>query len=588
MRESPSEPTDQDAPLTQHPHRLPAFFRSHLESLSGVGLLLGTLFFAASLTPTLVPRTYLTQGVLAGACLAAGYGLGVLWHWLWAYLELPEPRARAARIVNAVITVVCLSVLALFLWRAADWQNTIRALMQMEPVTSAHPFKVCATALITFTALLALGRLFKLLARFVARHVRRVVPRRVANVTGAAIAVLIFWSLANNVFFRAALHVLDASFREYDALLEPERPQPSDGAKTGGPGSLIAWNELGRAGREFIASGPNASEIRAQTGRDAQEPIRVYVGLRGADTPQARAALALEEMKRVGAFKRSTLLVVTPTGTGWIDPAAMDSVEYLLHGDVASVALQYSYLSSPLSLLAQPEYGSEAARALFSAVYGYWTTLPHDQRPKLYLHGLSLGAMNSARSAELFEMIGDPIHGALWSGPPFESRIWRAITDARNPDSPAWRPELRDGSFVRFMNQHGSPVPADAPWGPMRIVFLQYASDAVTFFDYRDLYRRPAWMDPPYGPDVSPELRWVPVVTMLQLALDMSVSTETPIGYGHVYAPQHYVDAWLAVTGAPGWTPGALDSLKQHLAERMRAAMGDADGREGAYENRGG
>ena len=43
-------------------HRLPAFFRSHLESLSGVGLLLGTLFFAASLTPTLVPRTYLTQG----------------------------------------------------------------------------------------------------------------------------------------------------------------------------------------------------------------------------------------------------------------------------------------------------------------------------------------------------------------------------------------------------------------------------------------------------------------------------------------------------------------------------------------------
>ncbi|KAG0922377.1 hypothetical protein G6F31_019940 [Rhizopus arrhizus] len=88
------------------PHRLPAFFRSHLESLSGVGLLLGTLFFAASLTPTLVPRTYLTQGVLAGTCLAAGYGLGVLWHWLWAYLELPAPKARAARITNALITVL--------------------------------------------------------------------------------------------------------------------------------------------------------------------------------------------------------------------------------------------------------------------------------------------------------------------------------------------------------------------------------------------------------------------------------------------------------------------------------------------------
>lgn len=575
--------------MPQGPHRrLPAFFQSHLESLSGVGLLLGTLFFAASLTPTLVPRTYVTQGVLGGACLAAGYGLGVLWHWLWAYLELPEPQGRTARIVNGAITLICAAVLLAFLWRAADWQNTIRALMQMPPVPSAHPFKVCITALATFAVLLALGRLFKLVTRFVAVRVRRVVPRRVANVTGAAIAILIFWSLANNVFFRAALHVLDASFREYDALLEPERPRPTASNKTGGPDSLIAWQQLGRAGREFIASGASAADIRAQAGQDALEPIRVYVGLPGADTPAARAKLALAEMKRVGAFDRSTLVVVTPTGTGWIDPAAMDALEYLLHGDVASVGLQYSYLSSPLSLLAQPEYGSEAARALFVEVYGYWTTLPKDKRPKLYLHGLSLGAMNSARSAELFEMIGDPIQGALWSGPPFESRVWRAITDARNPGSPAWRPELRDGAFVRFMNQQGSPVPADAPWGPMRIVFLQYASDAITFFDFRDLYRRPAWMDPPYGPDVSPQLRWVPVVTMLQLALDMSVSTDTPLGYGHVYAPQHYVDAWLAVTGATGWTPDALARLKQHLLDRAHAALADGDNAHAAYEHRGG
>ena len=73
----------------------------------------------------------------------------------------------------------------------------------------------------------------------------------------------------------------------------------------------------------------------------------------------------------------------------------MDSVEYLHDGDVASVAVQYSYLNSPLSLLFQPEYGADAARALFAEIYGYWTTLPKDKRPKLYLHGLSLGAMNS-------------------------------------------------------------------------------------------------------------------------------------------------------------------------------------------------
>jgi uncharacterized membrane protein len=64
---------------------------------SVVGLALGTLFFAAALTPSLVPRSYLTQGVLAGISFAAGYGLGVGWRWLWAYLELRECQALCVR-----------------------------------------------------------------------------------------------------------------------------------------------------------------------------------------------------------------------------------------------------------------------------------------------------------------------------------------------------------------------------------------------------------------------------------------------------------------------------------------------------------
>jgi uncharacterized membrane protein len=294
------------------------------------------------------------------------------------------------------------------------------------------------------------------------------------------------------------------------------------------------------------------------------------VGLAARDTAQARARLALDELKRQHGSERKLLIVITPTGTGWIDPAAMDTVEYLHHGDVASVAMQYSYLNSPLSLLFQPEYGAEAARALFAEIYGYWTTLPKDKRPRLYLHGLSLGAMNSEKSAELFETIGDPIAGALWSGAPFESRIWRSITDNRNRGTPAWLPEFRDGRFVRFMNQNGPTVPADAPWGPMRVVYLQYASDAITFFAYRDAYQAPAWMNAPRGPDVSPELRWYPIVTMLQLALDMAVATNTPMGFGHVYAPEHYVDAWVAVTDVSDWPAEALAKLKSHLAARAR------------------
>jgi len=549
---------------------LARFIRRQLLSLSGVGLMLGALFFAAALTPTLIPRSYLTQGALAGGCFAIGYLAGELWRRLWHYLELPEPSARARSVANALVAVGCLLVVVVALWRTTAWQNAIRSVMKMAPVETAHPLKVCAVALITFVVLLVLGRLFALIARFLAARTRRVIPRKVANVIGVLVAALLFWSITSNVLVRTAFNALDSSFRELDVLFEPERPQPTDAARTGSAASLVKWKELGRMGRRFIASGPTAAEIGAVTGRPAQEPVRVYVGLAARDTAQARARLALDELKRQHGFERKVLIVITPTGTGWIDPAAMDTVEYLHHGDVASVAMQYSYLNSPLSLLFQPEYGAEAARALFAEIYGYWTTLPKDKRPKLYLHGLSLGALNSEKSAELFETIGDPIAGALWSGAPFESRIWRSITDNRNPGSPAWLPEFRDGRFVRFMNQNGPTVPPDTPWGPMRVVYLQYASDAITFFAYRDAFRAPAWMNAPRGPDVSPELRWYPIVTMLQLALDMAVATGTPMGFGHVYAPEHYVDAWVAVTDVSDWSAEALAKLKSHLAARAR------------------
>ncbi len=567
--------------------KLASFIRQQFLSLSGVGLMLGALLFAASLTPTLIPRNYLTQGALAGACFAIGYLAGNLWRWLWHYLELPEPSPRLRSRANALVAAGCLIVVIVSLWRATEWQNSIRAVMKMPPVETAHPFKVSAIALITFVVLLALGRLFVLVSRFVAVCTRRVIPRKVANVIAVVIAGLLFWSIANNLLISMAFRSLDSSFREFDALFEPERPQPTAPGKTGGAASLVKWKELGRKGRRFIASGPSAAEISAVTGQAAQEPVRVYVGLAGADTAQARAKLALDELKRQHGFERGTLIVITPTGTGWIDPAAMDSVEYLHHGDVASVAIQYSYLNSPLSLLFQPEYGAEAARALFEEIYRYWTTLPKDRRPKLYLHGLSLGAMNSEKSAELFEMIGDPIAGALFSGAPFESRIWRSITANRNAGSPAWLPEFRDGRLVRFMNQNGSTVPADAPWGPMRVVYLQYASDAITFFAYRDAYQAPAWMTGPRGPDVSPELRWYPIITMLQLAVDMAVATGTPMGFGHVYAPEHYVDAWIAVTDVHDWSADALTRLKAHLAAAARKDRpGNAD--DDPYADRGG
>jgi uncharacterized membrane protein len=461
-------------------------------SFSICGLLVGALFFAASLTPTLLPRTFLTQGLVSGFSFVAGYGIGVFGAWLWAYMDFARFKGRFLHIVGFAAATGCAVVVIISLWQAAQWQNSIRELMGLEPVDTAYPIVVSLIALTVFAILIALARLFRMTLHFVSIRVNQFLPAWVSNIIGVIAAFLLFWLVINGVLFRVFLRVAEASFREYDALIEPKTAAPTDPQKTGSHASLISWNKLGRAGREFITAGPTREDISAFSGRPALSPIRVYAGLPSAKTQEARARLALEELKRVGGFERSVLIVVTPTGSGWVDPAALDTVEYLHNGDVASVAMQYSYLASWLYLLVDPGYGADSARVLFKEIYGYWITLPKDRRPKFYLQGISLGAENSEQSADLIERRADPFDGALWSGPPYSSRLWRWFTDHRNPGSPFWLPRFRDGSFVRFMNQYGEatkPPGPNARWGRKRIVYLQYASDPVTFFDYRSQAR---------------------------------------------------------------------------------------------------
>src|SRR5690606_20262803 len=149
------------------------------------------------------------------------------------------------------------------------WQNSIRRLMELEPVTSAHPLEVCVIAIITFVALIALARLFNVTARLISKKSSRVAPRRVSNVVGFSVAILLFWTIANGLLVRSALRALDSSFASFDALIEPDRAQPTGALQTGSAASLVGWRELGRAGREFIGAGPTSVEISRITQREA-------------------------------------------------------------------------------------------------------------------------------------------------------------------------------------------------------------------------------------------------------------------------------------------------------------------------------
>lgn len=554
--------------------RLPQFIEK-LKLHSRAGVTMALLFFAGSLTPSMIPRTDLIQGILSGLATALGYGIGLAVTATWSFLQLPPAKGLIARVISMAATLVCAVVALAALWKMPDWQNSVRLLMGLEAIEIGNRIRTALVAALVFLMLVLLGRLFRFCFVRVSTTFERFVPVRISYAIGAIVATTLFWFAAEGILFRVALRVMDSSFQELDALVEDDIPRPTQPGKTGSQPSEVSWDDLGRQGRRFVSSGPTEAMIRDLFHGETVEPIRVYVGMNSAGTAEERAELALRELMRISAFDRSILIIVVPTGTGMVDPAALDTVEYLHRGDVASVAVQYSYLASWLSLLVEPTYGSETAVALFRAVYNYWITLPRDDRPKLYLHGLSLGAMNSELSADLYDIIADPFQGALWSGPPFTSRTWRSVTNGRDPRTPEWLPRFRSGSVFRFTNQKNALDIPGAVWGPMRIVYLQYASDPITFFDTATFYREPEWLRPPRGPDVSTEIAWYPVVTMVQLAVDMAIATTSPMGYGHVFAPEHYIDGWVAVTDPPNVTTDDILRLKTFFANRRTGSGTD-------------
>lgn len=526
-------------------------------------LFLGLLFFAASLTPTLIPRSWLVQGILGGIVLGLGYLIGRFVASMWRLMEIPEPTGRTVVIARLVTGIPVAIILVLCLFQARDWQNGIRSRMGMDLVDSTHTIQMVVLALSVFAVLVLIGYALKWLFDRVRFWLYRFMPSRTANVAGFLLTVFVVLTVTRDGVLDRVIAGLDQSVTVAQNLFDTAPPPPTGENITGGNGSLVNWGALGQPGRDYVTTGPDAEDIKAFTGRDAMQPIRVYVGRAEADTAQERADVALAELQRQGGFDRDVLIVALPTGTGWLDPGAVDTVEYMHGGNIATISVQYSYLQSPLALILETRSGLDQAEALISTVHNYWRDLPDDARPRLYIHGLSLGAWSSMHGTDLFALLDDPIDGAVWAGPPFPSTMWQGIVASREEGSPAIAPILGDGQLVRFAS-HTKDAGGPDGWGDMRIVFLQYSSDPIVFYEPASLFRAPVWMNEPPGPDVSPDMSFMPVVTQFQLAVDLALANSAPDGHGHAYYGPDYIGPWVAVTAPQNWTAEDTARLIAH------------------------
>ena len=172
--------------------------------LSFTGFLCGALFFSLSLTPSLLPRHELVQGLLSGLALAAGYGLGVASVWLWRYLELHSPNERTVRAGKRIATPAVLAAVILSLWRATVWQNSIRELMEMPPLERAYAPYVVLVAVIVAAVVLAFARLLLMCLSYTDRQLKRFLPARVSYVLSALLVVLVLLSITNKIIVKQA------------------------------------------------------------------------------------------------------------------------------------------------------------------------------------------------------------------------------------------------------------------------------------------------------------------------------------------------------------------------------------------------
>jgi uncharacterized membrane protein len=533
---------------------------------SRAGLLSAALFFAFSLLPSLLPRTAVMQGVVSGITVALGYGAGTVLRWAASYLGLSAPRGRARTVLVGGWSVVLTAALAWSVWRHVGWQNEVRALFGMEASTPTVWLVIVPVTLLVAAILLVLARAVRKLFRSISRRLEDRLPRRVAVLLGGVTSVVLLSMLWNGILVDGFFTLANRTFAPIDTATDEGVVPTTSALRSGGPGSLVDWDTLGRKGRTFVATGPTVDELEAYHGQEAQEPIRVYAGLRSGDTAARRAELVLAELQRTGAFDRQVLVVATTTGTGYLEPNAMDSLEYVHNGDTAVAGVQYSYLPSWISLLADQDEVRETSRAVFATVHAYWSTLPQDDRPRLYLYGLSLGSYGVESILTSINIVNEPIDGALMVGPPFVNELWNDLVAGRDPGSSPATPVYEGGRTVRFVNEgERDPRSADG-WGRTRLLYVQHASDPVTFFSPDLLLNRPDWLLPDQrGADVPERFGWVPLVTMWQVLLDLPAAGSVPEGFGHLFTREANAQAWIDVTRPEPWTAADSDALRRHL-----------------------
>lgn len=522
------------------------------------------LFTCAAFTPSLLPRPWWLQAVVDGCSALVGYALFALAAWLLGSLFTWRPSPGFSRRLRWAVWSAMLPLLAVAMYAGQRWQREIHLLMGQPPPPDYAWLPIILLSLAILAAGILLGRGFVALTRWVAGHWLRPLPRRLAAPLSVVLVAVALVAFNNNVLWRQIVAAMDRSMSLQNSLTRDGVERPIEAERSGSPASLVSWRSLGSQGRDFVAGAPTVAKLSRFARREAKPPIRAYAGLESEPDPARRAALVVAELERTGAFERKVLLVVTSTGTGWVEPGVVEAIEFMYAGDTATASMQYSYLPSWFSFLVDADRARVAGRELFNAVYDAWQERPAEHRPLLLVGGTSLGVLGGEAAFSGLADLRGRTDGVVWAGAPKAAELHARLVADRTPGSFERLPVYEAGKTVRFAARSTDLAALDGEWQRPRVLYLQNGSDPIVYWDPELAIARPDWLEEPSAPDVLPEMRWLPFVTFWQVSADLPYSLEQPSGHGHDYRHE-FVAAWAAVAPPPGWSAADTARLQRFL-----------------------
>jgi hypothetical protein len=321
--------------------------------------------------------------------------------------------------------------------------------------------------------------------------------------------------------------------------IEPAYSTPPDNPYvSGGPNSISPFDELGLQGRRFASDVVTPDLIESTLGEEAvAHPIRAFVGVNSEPLyASGRSEMMLDELERLGAFDRSYLLLVSPTGTGWVDQTMIEAAELLTRGDIATACIQYGRGPSFLEVQ-KVHLGRSQFRGLLWGVKMRLQERPEDKRPKVLVFGESLGAWSSSDVVMHQGIAGFDHYGidrALWFGLPGLAK-W-SKTGMRQ-GSGELVPPGTVGAFDNFGEyEELSPEERDE----LRAVVVDHDNDPIAQISFRSAVKRPPWLTgDERGRGVVASMDWVPVITFVQIMIDSMNAMRVVPGqfksFGHDY-----------------------------------------------------